>query len=439
MEETKAELLEPKAEVKEVGPCKYAVKVEVSKEKVSQRVIAKYDEMANTVSFPGFRKGKVPRSVVERKYGKEILKDLKMEIVNQSFDEVIEKEKLDPLLLPEADLEKFEIAEDKPFVYELTLEVRPKFELPEYKKINVKKPEIKVSAKDVDNTISNLIDSKAELVPVEDGVSKENDQIVGDFELYSDDKQVLKSENSALFLNKNVSFFGIMLPEFHKALLGSKAGQTKTHDLSVPNDFKYKELAGKKAQIKIAIKGIKRKRVPELTDEFAEALGAESVEKLKEEVKKHIQTEKENSTKAAMADEIIKKILDKVDFPLPETLIKSGVEDTMSRAKLDLAMRGVDEKVAEEEVNKLRDKSQAGVTQGIKAGFVLEAVAKKERIFVTEDEIETRISQIAAGMGKWPHEVKQYFAQRNLMPQLRRDMREEKTRAFLLENAIIES
>src|SRR5687768_11146834 len=222
--------LEPKADIAEVGPCKLKIKVEIAAAKVHERVEDEYKKLAQTAELPGFRKGHAPRPILERKFGKALLEDLKFELLSGSFDEVKEEQKLEPLGEPEIDVEKVEVKDNAPFSYEVTIEVKPKIDVKNYAGLKVKKAEAKVADADVEEHLKDLREEHAELVPTDEAAAP-GDQVIGDFELRAESGTKEKAENVALYLNDKIAFHGVELPEFHKALAGKKAGDTVEYPL----------------------------------------------------------------------------------------------------------------------------------------------------------------------------------------------------------------
>jgi trigger factor len=264
--------LEPKFEVQDVGPCKIKISVEIAADKVKEVVEDKYAELNESVALPGFRKGKAPRNVLERKFGKALLDDVKVELLSASFDEVKEAKKLEPVGEPDVkDADKLAVEEGKPFAYEVTIEVRPTFEVKNYEGIKVLKPAVAVEEKDLEAVLRGILESKAELVPAEDGVAREGDQLIADFSLLVDGQSVDASEDNALFLTEDISFYGVELKEFHKAFAGKKAGDGVEYPVKLPADFAIKNHAGKDAVIKTTIKSLKRKQLPALDADFAKS------------------------------------------------------------------------------------------------------------------------------------------------------------------------
>ncbi|HZL72461.1 MAG TPA: trigger factor [Planctomycetota bacterium] len=429
--------LEPKAEIAEVGPCKLKLKIEVSAAKVHERVEDEYKKLAQTAELPGFRKGHAPRPILERKFGKALLEDLKFDVLTGSFEEVKEEKHLEPLGEPEIDVEKVELKDNAPFTYEVTIEVKPKIEVKNFTGLKVKKVEADVTDADVETHLKDLREEHAELVPADDAAA-EGDQVIGDFELVTDAGVKDKAENVALFLNDKISFHGVELPDFHKALAGRKAGDAVEYPLMLADDYADKSLAGKKAKLSAKIKAVKRRRLPELDAAFAKTFDMDSIDELKDDLRKHLKREKEREAAAAQSRQILDQILKENDFPLPEGLIAASTKEAEERARTELLMRGAAEDQVEDAVSKHQAESRESMIRHLRERFVLEEIARKEKIFVTEDDVDARLQAMAGQAGRHPHEIRSMLEEREMMSSLRRSMREEKVREFLLSKAVIE-
>src|SRR6185295_5981324 len=327
----------PTAEVKEVGPCKLQLRIEISAARVKEEIDHKYKDLNDSMALPGFRKGHAPRNGLERKFGKALLDDLKFELLSGSFEEVKEEKKLEPVGEPELEPEKILVEEGKPFVYEMKIEVRPTFEIKAYEGLKVSKPALAVEDKDIESVLKGFQESKAELVPSEDGVARENDQLTADFTLVVDGKDVDTGENNAVFLTPDVQFFGKELPEFYKAVLGKKAGDVVEVPVQLPENFGDKAHAGKNAIIKTTVKGVKQKKLPPVDVDFAKKhFDMDTVDELKADVRKRIEREKEAAGRAQMGEKLVEALVKENDFAMPEGLITSGTEEAIRRAEVDL-------------------------------------------------------------------------------------------------------
>jgi trigger factor len=429
--------LEPKADISEVGPCKLKIRVEVSAAKVHERVEDEYKKLAQSAELPGFRKGHAPRPLLEKKFGKAVLDDLKFDLLSHSFEEVKESGQVEPLGEPDVDVEKVEVKDNAPFVYEVTVEVKPKVSLKSYTGHKVKKATAAVTDADLEQELTDLREQHAQLVPL-DGPAAEGDQVTGDFELRVDGASKEKAENVALYLNDKIAFHGVELPEFHKALAGKKAGDAVEYPMMLADDHPDKALAGKKAVIAATVKGVKRRQLPELNEAFAKTFDMDSVDELKEDLKKHLLRERERDVKGGQVGQILDQILKENDFPLPEGLIEASTREAQERAKTELLMRGADETQVEDAVSKHQAESRDAMIRHLKERFVLEEIARKEKIFVTEDDVDARLQVMAGQAGRHPHEIRAALEERDMLAPLRRSMREEKVREFLLSKAIVE-
>lgn len=432
--------LEPKFELQDVGPCKIKIKVEIAPDKVKELVEDKYQELNESVALPGFRKGKAPRNVLERKFGKALLDDVKVELLSHSFDEVKEQKKLEPVGEPVVtDVEKLAVEEGKPFAYEVTIEVRPTIEVKNYEGIKVSKPPVAVDDKDLEAVLRGFQESKAELVPAEDGIAREGDQLIADFELLVEGQSADKAENTALFLGADISFYGVELKEYHKAVAGKKSGESLDYPVKLPADFALKNHAGKDSVLRTSVKSIKRKQLPPVDADFAKKhFDMDSVDELREHVRKRVLKEKEAAAQAVMGERLVEELVKSNDFPMPEGLIESGAAEAMARLHVDLAMKGTPEEEIKAILEKEKGQSKDTMAKALKAHFILEHLAQKEKIFVTEDQVEERVGRLASQYGKWPHEMRAYLEEQGLLAQLRRSMREGLVREFLLSKAVIE-
>ncbi len=436
--ETEQKKLEPKASVEEVGPCKLKLKIEIPAEKVTEKIDGKYRELNETVALPGFRKGHAPRTLLERKFGKDILENVKFEIVSGSFDEVKEEKKLEPVGEPEIDVEKLVVEFGKPFAFEVVMEVRPTIELKDYAGIPVKKPKVVATDVDVDRVLKNFQEAKGELIPAENGTAQEEDHVICDIDLLVEGKSIQKEENAGFFLTPEIAFFGAKLADFSTAFHGRKVGDVVDYATTLPENFPDANHAKKAAAIRASIKSVKRKKLPEVNVEFAKAFDCDTVEELREYLKKRILAEKEEGVREYLADLAVNELVKRHDFAMPEGLIQAASAEALQRARLDLLTHGAKEEEIEKAIVEMKSESRETVAKTLRAHFLLEQIATKEKIFVTEDQVEERVQQLASRQGVWPHELKARLEQENLMIQLRRQMRQEQVRELVLSKAVVE-
>ncbi len=452
-------------EAKEIGPCKYLLKIEVPPAKIKKKLETQYQEFIKDSVIPGFRKGKAPRNLVERKFGKEITEKTKLDLIGDSYDEALKEKKFTPITEPKLEAEKITLEKDKALCFEVTVEVEPKINIKEYTGVSVKRIKPKVSEKDIDEALTQLKESKAELVPAKDTVIKQGDHVIVDEELLAistkpvpneasqtdtlRDPEGVPSRRSGTFGKTNNQQIGkqenvnVVMdpkranPELVNKLIDSKIGDTREMKINIPKNYPRKEWRNTPALAKVTIKEIKRLKLPKATDAWAKEINFESLQHLKEELKKRLLQTKAKETEHLMENEIIKKILEKSDFVLPETLIKRGTDYLLERQKVNLYLKGVPEDQVSQEIEKQRSVSQETAITTIKNQRLIDYIAQKEKIFITEDEIAQWFNERAQATGRWPNEIKTYYEKNNLMGSLRGELKEQKVRKLLREKAKI--
>lgn len=423
-------------EVKEIGPCKLSIKIKIPPEKVKEKLDEKYQHFLESASVPGFRKGKAPRGFLERKYGKEVNEEVKLDLINSSYEDVLKEKKLNPIAEPDIDHKKIPFDQNKALDFEVTVEVSPEIKLEKYKGIEIKKVVPKVTDAEVNKALEGLRQSRGEVI-VQKEPAREGDIVIADQETKMGDQMVGKQENSPLKLTSELRLFNKPAPELVKALTGAKAGDVKEIKVTIPKEHEKPEFRNKPAVLKVSVKEVKSIKLPEVNDAWAKQLNLTDLKHLKEELKKGIMRDKEKEAERAMENDIMEKILKETDFPLPESLVTKGVDYLAQRRRLELHQGGMAEDKIREELEKAKKDSKAQTEKDLKIHFIMEHIIKEEKVYVTENEITERINQIATQYRKWPQEIKTYYERHNLMGQLRNEIKEEKVRKLLREKAKI--
>ena len=436
-EAEEAKKLEPKVTREEVGPCKLKLTVEVSAAKVQERVDDRYKELNENLALPGFRKGHAPRKLLERKFGKSVRDDLKISLLNDSFEEAKEEGKIEPVGEPDLDVDALSVSEGEPFKYDVTLEVMPEIEVKDYKSIEIQKASIEVTDEEIDKTIEATREQRAEWVPAKDGKATLGDQIIGDFTLTHEEKQVDASENVQIELTPNIMLYQKKLEGFHKELEGKKKGATVSTKVTMPEDHANKEVAGKECALTVKIKSIKRKRLPPVDAKFFKSLDVDDEAELRDFMRKQVRRAKESDATTQMKDQIMDKIIEANSFVVPDGLAAEAEKQMADRLRSNYMLHGVPKEKLEKELEDQGTKVRDLGIKALRGQMILEAIANKERIFVTEGMLEERIGQMSQQYEMRPDEMRAYLEQQNLLASMRREYRAELTREFLLEQAKI--
>ncbi len=407
------------------------ITVEVSPEKFEKAVEKAYEKVAADVSVPGFRKGKVPQAIFEKKYGKESLyQDALDEVITEVYRETLENNpEINPVAYPQVDLEKFEPG--KELTIKITVATRPEVELGEYKGLVVVEEATDVTKEDIRKEIETMLERFSEM-ELKETAAELGDTTVIDFEGFKDGVAFEggKGENHSLVLGSN-SF----IPGFEEQLVGAKAGDVVDVTVTFPEQYHSEDLAGAEAVFKVTVHEVKSKILPELTDEIIEKLEIENVKKeveLVEHVSDMLTNKKKTDAEAKIRTDVLAGLVENMKVELPKEMVAMQVDRMLENFGQQLSGQGLDlAKYYEltgttEEV--LREQMAPDAEKQIKESLALEAVIEAEEIAVVEAEVDERVAELAAMYQMEAEQLK------GLVPNLAEDLKMEKAVQFLIDN-----
>ena len=424
-----------KIEIEEVGPCKKLLKFEIPKETIEEEWQKQLKEVSRMANLPGFRKGKAPRKLLEKNYGDKIVEEVKRAIVSSSYQETIEKNKLSPVGDP--DIGDINLELGKPLKFEVTLEVLPTFELGEYKGMQLKRKPVSVTDEDIDNALETISRQKAQLTVVKKGKVKDEDFIICDCEVGVNGEVVWTDKELEVMVSGS-QVADINVPDLKNSLVGAKSEDKVSVDVELGDSFSVEQHRNKSAKLEISIKEIKRPKSPEINDELAKQVGYDTLDELKEFMSQRLEMEKKRMAEGEMQEQISSKLIEMADFDMPEDMKTHHTNERLHKYQLDLINKGTPQEEIEKNLEDLKSASEESVVRDFKMSLVLEQIAEKERIFVTEDDVSRRISEMAGMYGLDAAGMKKQLEKMNSMSNLRHQLRESKTLNLLMKEANIE-
>ena len=422
-------------EIEEVGPCKKLLKIEIPKETIEGEWQKQLREVARMAKVPGFRKGKAPRKLLEKNYGDKIVDDVKRAVVSDSYQQAIEKNKLSPVGDP--DIGDIDLELGKPLKFEITLEVLPTFELGEYKGLQLKRKPVAVTDEDIDKALETISKQKAQLTVVKTGKVKEEDFIICDCEV-GINGEVVWSDQELEVMVSGSHVAEINVSDLKGSLVGTKSGDKISVDVELGDNFSVEQHRNKSAKMEISIKEIKRPKSPKIDDELAKQVGYDSLGELKEFMSQRLEMEKKRMAEGEMQEQISSKLIEMADFEMPEDMIKHHTNERLHKYQHDLVNKGTPQEEIEKHTEDMKSASEESVVRDFKMSLVLEHIAEKERVFVTEDDVNRRISEMAGMYGLDAAGMKKQLEKMNSMSNLRHQLREAKTLNLLMKEANIE-
>lgn len=422
--------------IEDSGPCKKKVIIEVPEEAVRKTTDEQYETLRKEALVPGFRKGRVPRRLLEKRFGKETSEQIKLKLLAAASEAALKDNKLDILRDPDIDFEKVELPAAGPLKFDFEVEVRPEFDLPKLDGIPVEKQKLKVTDEQIDGEIEQMQKWSGVWTPRDGGKVELDDQIIADVVLKTEGvEEEQKLNNIEIYVRSNGFVGAIPVEKLDELLVGAKAGDSKQTSVEVPKTYFRQEYRGKKVDIQIAVKEAKWLKPAAIDENFFKRVGVKDETDLREKLRESLQARLEQQVRGEMAEQIYKYMLDNTKFDLPVDIVAEQSTALLQRQYSNLMMRGVAREQIEEHMEQLRAGSDQQASEQLKTLFIMTKVAEKFKIDVTDEEINGHIAQLAAQRGQRPEKMREEMAHDGSLAQFKLQVREDKCVAKLLESA----
>lgn len=417
---------------------KVVLTIEVPAEELDKGIKVACKSLANRVNIPGFRKGKAPRRILEMNIGKEAILDEAFDRVAQkAFDEALKQENLDPVDRPQVDIVTLE--EGKNVVFKATITPVPEVTLGEYKGLKVAKDAVEVKDEQVEEQVKNILNHHAKMVDAEEGATVANDDFITlDFKGEVDGVAFAGGEGKDYPLQIGSHSF---IDTFEDQLVGLKVGEEKDVNVTFPEEYHAKDLAGKAAVFHCKINSIKHKEMPELTDEFVKASTSyESIEDMKAKLRENIEKNAQREADTKRRNEILKQATDNITVDIPEVMVENRVSNMIQELSVNLENQGMNLdaylKYANMDMAKLREQYKESAAIAVKTDLMLDAVAKAEDIKVENADINAEIALLAATYGTTPQEVSKIIKKNHSIGNLVATVLHKKAANFIIDSAV---
>lgn len=406
--------------------------IEVSAEELEKALQDAYNKQKKDISMPGFRKGKVPRVMIEKMYGPGVFyEDAANALIPFAYSDAARESGEDIVSRPTIDV--VQIEKGKPFIFTAEVAVKPEVKLGKYEGVTVTKADTSVSDEEVDKAVDQEREQNARLVTVEDRSIANGDTAVIDYEGFADGVAFEggKGENHSLEIGS-----GSFIPGFEEQLIGKNAGDDVEVKVTFPEQYHSADLAGRDAVFQVKIHEIKTKEIPELDDEFAQDVSEfNTVAEYKESVRKKLKEQKENEAKRAQQEEAIKKIVEKSQMDLPEAMIETQCENMINQFAQQMAQQGfsLDQylKMTKSTIDQMKEQVRPDAIERIKSDLVLEQIVKEENIEISDEDLDEEISRMAKMYDMEADKLKGYMSGEE-SENMKRDMAIQKAIEFVM-------
>lgn len=410
--------------------------IEVSASELEKALQSAYMKQKNKISLPGFRKGKVPRQMIEKMYGAEIFyDDAANALIPKAYADAYDECELDIVSRPEIDVVQIEKGKD--FIFTATVATKPEVTLGEYKGLEVDKVSTRVTQKEVDAKIQEEAEKNARTITVEDRAVQDGDEVVLDFEGFVDGVAFEggKGENYPLTIGS-----GSFIPGFEEQLVGAEAEKEVEVKVTFPEDYHAEDLKGKEAVFKCTVHEIKAKELPEIDDEFAaEVSEFDTLEEYKADVKAKIKEQKAAEGKAKQEDQVVEQAVKNATYELPEAMVETQAEQMAN----DFAQRMQSQGLTMEQyfqftgttAEQMMEDLKPQAVKRIETRLVLESIAKAENIEISDEKLDEEIGKMAEAYKMEADKLKEFMGE-NEKKQMKEDMAVQEAITFLVDNAV---
>lgn len=422
--------------VEKIDKNRVRLKIEVEAEKFEEAMQKSYLKNVKKYSVPGFRKGKVPRKVLERYYGEGIFyEDAFNDVGAEAYDKAIEENNIFAVDRPEIDI--IQIGSGKDLIFTAEVTVKPEVQIEKYKGIEIKKVDYKVTEKDIDEYLEQLREKNARLISIEDRELKKGDIATIDFEGFMDGTPIegFKRENYELEIGSRVFVEG-----FEDQLIGMRVNEQREINITFPEDYHSKNLAGKNVVFKVLLRGIKVKELPELDDEFAKDISEfDTLDELKKDIRSRLEKLNNQKAKRKMEEELIEKILENAVVEIPQVMIDRQIDNMIrdfERNYLVFQRMTLDDylKYTNKDYDQFRKEFSKEAEKLVKTQLVLEKIGEKENIEVTDEDLDNKIADLAKEYSRDVEELKKDLKE-SYLGYLKEEIKIDKTIKLLMDNA----
>ena len=418
-----------KVQVEELSPIEKKLSIEVDAARVAEEFNRAYSALAKQVREPGFRQGKVPRRILERKYGQNIGSEVMQRVVQSAWLEAVRDHKVEAVAPPQV-TQTSGIKADAPFNFEARVEVKPRVDAKEFEGLELKRSDAQVGDADVDERLEQMRQNLARLDPIEDrDTAQAGDFATVDYEATVEGKAFAGSKAEGVTVELAP---GELVESNVAALEGAKVGETREVDYTFPADYRVEDVKGKAAHFKFHVKGLKKKVIPEFNDDFAKETGAaQTLEELRTKTRTDLEQGKKNRALGEERAALIGALIEKNPFEVPRAMVERTIDQMLETRLRTMQRMGMDPRQLNLDFARLREELREEALREVKGALLFEAIALSQGIQTSDEDLERKIAELAQEANQSVDVVRKYFKGPDERQGLSLRLREEKTIEFL--------
>jgi trigger factor len=417
------------------GVCQRHVTVTISREDIDRYYDEAFSEMMPSAAVPGFRKGRAPRKLVESRFHREVTDQIKGSLIVDTMEQIGEEHDLSAISEPDFDLDAVEVPDTGPMTFEFDLEVRPEFDLPQWKGLKLERPIREITQKEVDTELKRVLGRHSKMVPHGEPAAME-DYVVLNLVFSQDGRPISEAGEQTVQVRPRLSFPDGTLEDFGKLMVGAKAGDTRTSKVKLSHHAPQEGLRGQEVDVALEVVRVCRLELPELNDQTLSQLGRfDSEGDLRDAIRDELERQMEYHQNQRVRQQITDLLTESADWELPPALLRRQAHRELERAVLELRAAGFPDADIQARENELRQNSENATATALKEHFILERIAEEEEIEATPKDIDQECNLIAAQSDESPRSVRARIEKRGMTDALRNQIIERKVMELIAEHA----
>jgi trigger factor len=426
--------LDLQVEITETAPCQKHVKITVPQTEVERQFEESLKDLKKEAQVPGFRPGRAPKSLVQRKFRKEVTGQVKSALLMACMEQLDEDYKLNPISQPNFDVEAINLPEEGgPMTFEIDIEVPPDFEVPAYKALTVKRPVKEISEADVEARMKSFLEQYAQLVPRFEGGAELGDYVTADLTFHKDGVTTNSVKELQFRLMPEMRFQDGHVEHLDKALLGAKPGETREAQVKVGSSSPDPALRGQTVNVTFQVQDLKTLRLPEVDAAFLRSVGFDTEDDLKEALRDVLERRVEYQQRQAIRKQVVDQLIAEVPFDLPPDLVARQERSTLRRQVEEMRQAGLDNSEMRAREAEIRANAHEQTLRSLKEFFLLSKIADAEDLKVEDSDFDMEIAAVAARTGETPRRIRSRIEKEGLAEGLAQQILERKTLSRILE------
>lgn len=424
-------------QVAETGPCSRSLQITIPSDKVQEHLDEMYKSASQQVQVKGFRPGKVPRAMIEKLHGDSIRAEAKEQLLNRYFGEACRENEIQPVgRIKIDDVEALEVKANEQLEFTAQLDIKPSFEIPSAKGIEIPAFEDEANDDDIANAMKEIAQQKRKITPVEDAVA-DGDFVKCDYTFHVGKKEV--HTRSGVQLNTHIPINGVDKAAYSEALIGCNSGDNCEMAIKFPDNFEKEEVRGKDGTVKVTVHEVLRVSPPPIDDEFAKGMEFDSLDKMKDDLRVRISSEKLRLGKQRQEDAALEFLSTAAEISLPPSLIEEQEQASLNAFAQRMKQEGAPDEEIQKKLEESKEAAHEDAERRVKLFFLVEAVAAQQELSVAEADIQAELTNIAASNSSpeqqiTAEQVYQHLQSENRLGELQLSLLERKVRDFLREN-----